>query len=360
MRQSIRTTRLLAFLLALALVAAACGGDDDGADGTTTTAGGEAATTAAADTTQPEQMEEVSLVAVHGSSPDFIALVPAAAWSILAEEGISVEQRFVEDATIAVQAMLQGEAQIGTNIGVNVGLLAVEQGASIIDVIATQRPTWAFVSRDEFSSFEELDGMTVGVHSETSFTKALSEFYMDQYDITLEQLIIPGSEVRAEALANDQVDSSVIDLPDIVRLSATYPGSFVVLETVGETLPMLIEQDIWLSKDWADENPELAQRVVEGLILGIRKLIDDPEFGLQLATELLPDEDPAQLEELIGEYSSRGLWDPNGILTPETADFTVNFFVDTGELEVDPSTLDLTKYFAFDLLSAALDEVGRR
>ncbi len=361
MRESKRTIRLLAFLMALALVAAACGGDDDAAT-TTTADGGQATTTqgGATDTTEPEAMEEVNLVAVHGSSPDFIALVPAAAWSILAEDGINVEQRFVEDATIAVQAMLQGEAQIGTNIGVNVGLLAVEQGASIIDVIATQRPTWAFVSRDEFNSFEELDGKTVGVHSETSFTKALSEFYMDQYNITLEQLIIPGSEVRAEALANDQVDSSVIDLPDIVRLSATYPGSFRVLETVGETLPMLIEQDIWISKDWMDANPELAQHVVEGLLLGIRKLIDDPEFALQLATDLLPDEDPAQLEELIGEYANRGLWDPNGILTPETADFTVNFFVDTGELEVDPAALDLNKYFAFDLLNAALDEVGRK
>jgi ABC-type nitrate/sulfonate/bicarbonate transport system substrate-binding protein len=351
----------------MALVAAACGGDDDAE--VTTTAGGQATTTAGAqtttttsapDTTAPEAMEEVNLVAVHGSSPDFIALVPAAAWSILAEDGINVEQRYVEDATIAVQAMLQGEAQIGTNIGVNVGLLAVDQGAAIVDVIATQRPTWAFVSRDEFSSFEELDGKTVGVHSETSFTKALSEFYMREKGITLEQLIIPGSEVRAEALANDQVDSSVIDLPDIVRLSATYPGSFVVLETVGETLPMLIEQDIWMAKDWVDENPELAKHVVEGLILGIRKLIDDPAFGLQLATELLPDEDPAQLEQLINEYSTRGLWDPNGILTPETADFTVRFFADLDEIDVDPDAIDLTKYFAFDLLDSALAEVGRR
>jgi len=334
---------LLAVLLALALVAGACGDDDGGETISTTTVA-----------------EPINLVAVHGSSPDFIALVPAAAWTILAEEGINVEQQYVEDGTIAIQALVNGDAQIATNIGVNVGLIAVDEGANIVDVMATQRPTWAFVSRNEFTTVEELVGRTVGVHSETSFTKALADFYDRTYSLGMTQLIIPGSEVRAEALANDQIDASVIDLPDIVRLSLTYPGSFTVLETVGETLPNLIEQDIWMDRAWVEANPELAQRVVVGLVAGLRKLIDDPEFALNLAAQLLPDEDLAGLEQLIGEYSGRGLWDPNGILTEETAAFTVGFFAELGEIAVDPATVTLTDYFNFELLSGALDELGRR
>ena len=360
-----QTTRRLAMLVALILVAGACGGTEaaETTAGTNTTQAATETTqaTAPAETTTTEAAPEpVNLTAVHGSSPDFIALVPAAAWTILAESGINVEQQYVEDATIAIQAMVQGEAQIATNIGVNVGLIAVEEGAPIVDVMATQRPTWAFVSRDEFSTIEELKGATVGVHSETSFTKALADFYDEQYDLGMTQLIVPGSEVRAEALANDQIDASVIDLPDIVRLSATYPGSFVVLETVGETLPMLIEQDIWMDRGWVEENPEVALQVVTGLVEGLRKLIDDPEFALNLATELLPDEDPASLEELITEYASRGLWDPNGILTEETAAFTVDFFAELGEIEVDPAAVDLNDYFNFELLGSALEALGRR
>lgn len=354
------SSRLIATLLALALMAAACGGNGT-TDTTDTTASLETSTTAGAETTTTEaEPEPVNLVAVHGSSPDFIALVPAAAWTVLAERGINVDQQYVEDATVAIQTLLQGDAQIATNIGVNVGLIAVNEGAPIVDVMATQRPTWAFVSRDEFTTIEELAGATVGVHSETSFTKALADFYDARYELGMTQLIVPGSEVRAEALANDQIDASVIDLPDIVRLSATYPGSINVLETIGETLPMLIEQDIWMDRRWVEENPELAQEVVIGLVEGLRKLIDDPEFALGLAQEILPDEDPAILTDLIDQYSNRGLWDPNGILTEETAEFTVTFFADLGEIDVDPATVDLTDYFNFDLLSTALDELGRR
>lgn len=350
-------------LLVLVGLLSACGGGQaattteggaatTGAQVTTTTAGQEATTTAAA-------QEPTSLVAVHGSSPDFIALVPAAAWDVLAEEGVEVDQQYVEDGSIAIQALAQGEAQIATNIGVNVGLLAVQEGASIIDVMATQRPTWALVSRNEIASIEDLSGLTMGVHGETSFTKAIADFYDREYSLGMTQLIIPGSEVRAEALANDQIDASVIDFPDIVRLEATYPDSFVVLATIGETLPDLIEQDIWMNAAWVEENPELAQQVVTALVQGIRNLRDDHEYALSLASELLPDEDPAVLSELITEYTERGIWDPNGILTEETAQFTIEFFSDLGEIDVDPATVTLTDYFNFDLLGGALTELGQ-
>jgi ABC-type nitrate/sulfonate/bicarbonate transport system substrate-binding protein len=350
-------------LLVLVGLLSACGGGEaattteggavtTGGQVTTTTAGQEATTTTAA-------QEPTSLVAVHGSSPDFIALVPAAAWDVLTEEGVEVDQQYVEDGSIAIQALAQGEAQVATNIGVNVGLLAVQEGASIIDVMATQRPTWALVSRNEIASIEDLAGLTMGVHGETSFTKAIADFYDREYSLGMTQLIIPGSEVRAEALANDQIDASVIDFPDIVRLEATYPDSFVVLATIGETLPDLIEQDIWMNAAWIEENPELAQQVVTALVQGIRNLRDDHEYALSLASELLPDEDPAVLSELITEYTERGIWDPNGILTEETAQFTIEFFSDLGEIDVDPATVTLTDYFNFDLLGGALTELGQ-
>ncbi len=334
----------ISFVLLLAIGAAlfaACGDDDDDDGGAV-------------------RDEVVRLTAVHGSSPDFIALVPLAAWDILKERGIEVEQRYLEDGPLAIQALEQGEAQIGTNIGVNVGLLAVEAGATVIDVIATQRPTWALVSVPEIETIEDLEGKTIAVHGETSFTKAVADFYAQQFGLNVNLIIIPGSEVRAEALANKEIDASVIDFPDIVSFTAVYgEGTFNVLATLGETLPDLIEQDIWLDAEWADENPDLAQEVVTAILEGIRKLRSDPEFALRIAQEALPEEDPAILEELIASYTERNIWEPNSFLTEENAEFTLQFFFDVGEIDVDPATADLNKFFNFDLLEAALDDIGR-
>jgi len=356
-------SKLLVLGLLLTLIAAACGGSDTtettGEGDTPTTSGASATTTAGGEeTTTTAAMEPVELVAVAGSSVDFISLVPLAAWDILAEEGIVVEQRYLEEAPTAIQALTQGEAQIGTNIGVNVGVPAVEAGASLVDVVATQRPTWALAVAPDINNFADLDGKRIAVHGEASFTRAVSIYFSELHDFSYEELIIPGSEVRAEALAQGQIDGSVIDLPDVVQLAATYPGSFKVLSTIGEEFPELIEQDLWLSREWAEANPELATRVVQAVIEGMRRLSSDPEYALALATENLPDMDVAVLEELIAEYSSRDIWPADGLMTPERAYETLVFFQSVGEIDLgDLSEDSVSKYFDFSYLETALQNL---
>jgi hypothetical protein len=76
---------MLAGVSAVALTLTACGSDGGG-----DSAGGE------------------TLQAIAGTSVDFISLVPIAAWKILEEEeGIKVEQRFVEDGATAIQGIQQ-------------------------------------------------------------------------------------------------------------------------------------------------------------------------------------------------------------------------------------------------------------
>jgi ABC-type nitrate/sulfonate/bicarbonate transport system substrate-binding protein len=357
-----RWRRFMTLVLILGMVLAACGdGDEEGAGDTTeaapdTTDGGSEGTEASGDACQ--QDEPVELAAIAGSSVDFISLVPIAAWESLAEYGINVEQRFVEDASTAIQAIQQGDAQIGTNIGVNVGVPAVDAGASIVDVVATQRPTWALAVAPGIESFDDLEGKRIAVHGEQSFTRAVSNYFAEINGYEYEELIIPGSEVRAEALAQGQIDAAVIDLPDVVQLSQTYPGSFEVLVTIGEEFPELIEQDIWLDSEWAESNPELATCVVQGVVGAMRQLTEDTDYALALAVETLPDFDEEVLADLVEEYSSRDLWPADGLMTPERALATLTFFNDVGEIDIgEVSEESLEAYFDFSYLEQALENL---
>jgi ABC-type nitrate/sulfonate/bicarbonate transport system substrate-binding protein len=331
-----RAATIMVVLVALVSLAVGCGGEPS-----TTTDG------------------QVRLTAIAGSSVDFIALVPLAAWDILEGEGIIVEQRFVEEAPTAIQAIEQGQAQIGTNIGVNVGVPAVEEGARIVDVVATQRPTWALAVAPDINSFADLQGKRIAVHGEASFTRAVSQWFARENGFQYEELIIPGSEVRAEALAQGQIDASVIDLPDVVQLSHTYPGSFKVLTTIGEEFPELIEQDLWLSRTWAEKNPKLAARVVKAIVEAMRKLTSDTDYALELGKEHLPDMDETVLSDLVKEYSSRGLWPADGLLNEKRALDTLTFFDEVGEIDIGtPTQQTLSKYFDFSYLKQAIAELG--
>lgn len=354
--------RLGALLVAMALLAA-CGGGEAEPEAAPADATEAPADEAAADATEApadaaEPAEPIELTAIAGSDVDFIALVPLAAWEILEEEGIIVEQRFVEEASTAVQAMAQGAAQIGTNIGVNVGLVAVDQGANIVDVVGTQRPTWALAVSPDIDSFEDLDGKRMAVHSEVSFTRAVSQWFARENGYEYEELIIPGSEVRAEALARGQIDGSVIDLPDVIELSHTYPGTFKVLTTIGEEFPDLIEQDVWLDRTWAEENPELATKVVRAIVQANRKLTEDHDYALQLAKQHLPDVPEEVLDEIITEYAERELWPQDGLHTPERARATLEFFDDIGDIELDEINDEVVAgYFDFSYVEAARAEL---
>jgi hypothetical protein len=48
----------------------------------------------------------------------------------------------------------------------------------------------------------------------------VAEYFADQCGYEFTKLVIPGSEVRAEALAQGQIDASILNLADIMQLSA--------------------------------------------------------------------------------------------------------------------------------------------
>lgn len=331
----------LATLVAVLTVAGACG-----------TGGGDETTTSAA-------AEPVVISAIHGSSLDFIHLVGLAAFEILEEEGYSVENTFAQEAETAVQALVQGDAQVAVNLGVNVGVPAVDAGANIVDVVATQRPTWALAARPEFQTMADLEGARIGVHGEASFTRAVSVFFAEEYGYTYEELIIPGSDVRAEAIARGELDASVIDLPDVVLLEATFPDSFHILQTIGEQFPELIEADVWLDATWAEANPEVATDVVKAFVAAARKMTEDTDYSLALAMEHLGDMGEDVLTRLVEEYSERGIWPQDGLINQERALTTLQFFQDVGEIAIETPITEATvaRYFDFSYLQAALQEL---
>lgn len=341
--------RMLGALVAALLVLAACGADD----GTATTAPG------GTDAPEATTGEPVVINAIHGSGLDFIHLVGLAAFEILEEQGYTVENTFAQEAETAVQALVQGDAQVAVNLGVNVGVPAVDAGANIVDVVATQRPTWALAARPEFETMEDLDGARIGVHGEASFTRAVSIFFAEQYGYEYEELIIPGSDVRAEALAAGELDASVIDLPDVVLLEATFPDSFHILQTIGEQFPELIEADVWLDATWAEANPEVATDVVGAFVAAARRMTEDTDYSLSLAMEHLGDMGEDVLSRLVEEYSERGIWPQDGLINEERALTTLEFFQEVGEIDIETpvGAEAVARYFDFSYLEAALQEL---
>lgn len=88
-------------------------------------------------------------------------------------------------------------------------------------------------------------------------------------------------------------------------------------------------------------------------------MTEDTDFALQIAMENLPEMDETVLQQLVDEYSQRGIWVEDGLLTPERALTTLQFFQEVGEIDIETPVTEETvdRYFEFSYLENALQEL---
>lgn len=346
-----RSARIL--LLALAslvlLLAVACGDDDDDDDASDSTTAPAAATTPAASDAPSEtpQFEDVT-IDWAGATLDYGSLLEYAAAEILADQGITMNITFGLDPPTVTQLMVQGDA-VGGWGPVVAYVPAIDQGAGIKIVLNGVRNTFSYASDPSITTIEDLSGKKMAVHSEVSFTKTVTDALIEKYSLTdVEQLIIQGSDVRLQALLDNQIDATTVDIADVARLSATQGSDSVnLLGTVSSEFPDLLYTVVPMSQDFIDEQPDVAQAVVDAFKAAADKMNSDPEYAISLAEEHLPDDSVEVREAIINAYIDAGVWDTE--LSQDISEATLDFLYQYGSIEVDPATVDITTYFDFSL-----------
>ncbi|HET7377683.1 MAG TPA: ABC transporter substrate-binding protein, partial [Anaerolineae bacterium] len=135
----------------------------------------------------------------YPSSADMGDIPSRLAWEQLKSQGIEVTPQFFPKTELAVQAVVAGEADLAAAAGIAV-VKAVESGMNVKIIGEQVRNEWQLVTPVSFKEPKQLDGKRVGYHAPVSVTEALVKWMANYYKITPNWMIIPGSDVRAEAL----------------------------------------------------------------------------------------------------------------------------------------------------------------
>jgi NitT/TauT family transport system substrate-binding protein len=175
----------------------------------------------------------------YPSSADMGDVPSLLAWEQLKAQGIQVTPKFFPKTDLAVQAVVAGEADIGSAAGMAV-IKAVESGMNLKIIGEQVRNEWQLVTPVSFKDPKQLDGKRVGYHAPISVTEALVKWMAAHYKITPNWMIIPGSEVRAEALMRGQLDATPAEIGDVLNILQAKPGQFHVLISYAKIFPQLI------------------------------------------------------------------------------------------------------------------------
>src|SRR5262245_61170749 len=129
----------------------------------------------------------------YPSSADMGDIPSLLAWEQLKKQGIEVIPTFFPKTELAVQAVVAGEADLGTAAGIAV-VKAVESGMNLRIVGEQVRNEWQLVTPVSFKDPKQLDGKRVGYHGPITVTEALVKWMANHYKIRSEERRV-GKEV---------------------------------------------------------------------------------------------------------------------------------------------------------------------
>ncbi len=273
------------------------------------------------------------------------------------ERGVEVELQELADEDTANQAVVSGQADIG--LGAPYGLIqGLDAPVRIICQLQTLR-FFAVADQEAYPDWQSLDGETFTVHSRGSGTEAMARLIEQTEGIEFGEIsYVSGSEVRATALLQGNIQATFIDIPNKNFVMGEAPDRFHLLP-----LPDIPASDesLFGNIDWMQENSAQVQVLLEEVLTTWRSIVEDPSFVLEERERLgmLPDL-PAELEEELLPYyeqaSEEGLFATDcGGAEAAMADF--EFYTVAGQLEGNPGDLRVEDFWYMEPAQQAMESL---
>ncbi|WP_053204410.1 ABC transporter substrate-binding protein [Jiangella muralis] len=310
-------------LAAAVLLTTACGDDS----------------TSAGDTATSEDKGSLT-IAFSNAVPQVEKVPTILAAEQLEEEGYEVELVWLQSSEDPVQAVVRGDAQIGTaNTSTIFG--ATAQGAPVKAIAAQNKPAYAMVVPVGVTSPEGLDGLKVGIHAQVSSTALYTNLLLkDHPEVKPNTLVVPGSANRIQALIAGELDASVVQLSDLQVLEEKAPGKFHVLLDYAAEMGDIIDSAIFTSDSFLDENPEAVQDFLDALLTQQQRIKDDPQVLVDGIVANVPDVTEEQAKGFADTYLSSNVWPEDGNFTDDSIATTLDAIKQYGGLDGEP-TADL-------------------
>jgi len=293
----------------------------------------------------------------YPSSADMGDIPSLLAWEQLKKQGIEVVPTFFPKTDLAVQAVVAAAADMGSAAGIAV-VKAVESGMNVRIIGEQVRNEWQLVTPVSLKDPKQLDGKRVGYHAPITVTEALVKWMAQHYKINPNWMIIPGSDVRAEALMRGQLDATPAEIGDVLNILSAKPGQFHVLISYAKTFPQLIGSMYFARADYVQKNSATVESVLEAILRTHRSAEERPASIKENALRLLPETKPELIEATAAAYKELRIWDVNGGASKDRGDASIKFFEESGLLKKD--AVSFKQAFDTAPLDKVLNKIGRK
>ena len=323
-------------LVAIALILAACGGTTGGTESPSSEAPGDSPSAPASEPAESTDPSALGPIRVGVEAPGGEAYIPTQLTvKRLQEQGYDIEIIQFEDPDVMPQALDAGEIHINTNSAGQI-LSAVDAGLDVSGIMGLTDPEFFMVAKKEFPTCESLDGARVAQQGTTGFGFASVVTWLERECPGTEpqMLDIPGSENRAVALLQGQIDATSLHILRARQIQKERPGDFVLIEPFGPP-PNVTSAWSYALNSWLDENPELYQAYIDTYAQVVEDIEADPQLAVDEGLATITDVDAELLTEIMIMWAEEGWWPAADGVSEEVFDATLAFYESFTDYDVE-------------------------
>jgi NitT/TauT family transport system substrate-binding protein len=197
-------------------------------------------------------------------------------------------------------------------------------------------PDFVMVAKKDFPTCESLDGAKMAQQGTTGFGFASVAEWLkrDCPGTQPEMLDIPGSENRAVALLQGQIDATSLHLLRALQLQEAKPGEFVVIDGFGSP-PGVTSAWSYALTSWIDENPELYDAYVRTYMDVVADIEANPQLAVDEGVATIPDAEADLVTQVMKEWAEQGWWTAANGVSKEVFDATLAFYEDFTDYETE-------------------------
>jgi NitT/TauT family transport system substrate-binding protein len=225
------------------------------------------------------QAQEIA-ISYPGLTGESAALWVAREGGLFKENGIDVKLIYMEGGRLSIQSLLSGHTQLMSGDAV-AALTAVAGGADLVMIASAKNVLpYVFAVSKEIRRFQDLKGKIVGISQIGGRAGEIARMVFKNSgldpDKDVTYLAVGGTISRLAALAGGRVQAAPIARG---MVPTAEEKGLNVLEV--EPIPLIIDA-LWTTRKYADENPDVINRVLRAYVAGIAMVLKERQKTLEV------------------------------------------------------------------------------
>jgi ABC-type nitrate/sulfonate/bicarbonate transport system substrate-binding protein len=309
--------------------------------------------------TQAQEKRSISIVYPTSVTTFMLPYLVAQDGGWFKQHGLEVKEIYLTGDANAARALIAGTGDVAL-LGMQTLFDLAATNAGLVSIVSWQPVVdYHIVARKELGpDLKALAGKTLASGGPADMTTEIPRMMLKKNSLdaaSVKFLQVGGHSARLQAVVGGKADATMVNT--LTALKGVRDGQAVVMKSIAKDFPNLGYGFVVVkAADMKDAAKRAAFKIlVEGSIIGARKVMEDPELAINTLHKRTPELDRALIADVVKDLNANKVWGVNGGLESEIVTFTSEVSLNLGMIKRNVKAEEI---YDTSLIKEAVQKLG--